>query len=229
MKKPQHQVAVSVLMATYNTPFSMTKRAIDSVLNQDFQDFELMILDDGSDFQTGRQLLEYAHQFESKISYCRHKNMGQSNAINRAIQLCKSAYISIIDADDEYKPNHLSTCLNAMAHNDLVATHTDTIVQVFEDYFVPNKHNNAQNIHVDDCILFATLFGKTEVFKRNAFEDKYAADSEFYEQVAQKYKVEKLATRTYIYYRNHQHSITANLKQTIDSINSIDSIDSIYD
>ena len=192
----------------------MTKRAIDSVLNQDFQDFELIILDDGSDFYTGTLLLEYAQKFENKISYFRHKNSGQSNAINRGIQLCNSSYISIIDADDEYKPNHLSTCLKAMTYNDLIATHTDTIVNVFEDYFVPNKHNTTQNIHVDDCILFATLFGKTEVFKSNVFENKYAADSEFYEQASKNYKVEKLATRTYIYYRNHRDSITANLKQT---------------
>ena len=39
---------VSVLMTVFNTGFSYTKRAIDSVLNQDFQDFELIIIDDGS-------------------------------------------------------------------------------------------------------------------------------------------------------------------------------------
>ena len=99
-----------------------------------------------------------------------------------------------------------------MTSHDLVATHTDTIVNVLEDYYVPDKHNNEKKIHVDDCILFATLFGKREVFKKNSFENKYAADSEFYEQVSKNYKVAKLKTRTYIYYRNHTHSITAKMK-----------------
>lgn len=200
-------------MATYNTPFKMSKRAINSVLNQDFQDFELIIIDDGSDFYTGSRLLEYAQNFGDRISYFRHKNIGQSDSINRGIRLCDSSFISIIDADDEYKANHLSTCLEAMANLDLVATHTDTIVDVFEDYYVPDKFNNNKNIHVDDCILFATLFGKTEVFKKNIFENKYAADSEFYEQASKNYRVAKLPARTYIYYRNHVNSITANMKK----------------
>lgn len=222
--KSQHQVTITVLMASYNTPFNMAKRAIDSVLNQDFQDFELIILDDGSDYNISTKLLEYVQKFEDKICYFRHTNRGQSNSINRGIQFCNSSFISIIDADDEYKPNHLSTCLKAMSHHDLIATHTDTIVNEIEDYYVPDKYNNNNNIHVDDCILFATLFGKTEVFKKNIFENKYAADSEFYEKASENYKVAKLPTRTYIYYRNYINSITANMKQNnaFLSINYVD-------
>jgi glycosyltransferase involved in cell wall biosynthesis len=210
--KLQKQVTVNVLMATFNTPFNMAKRAIDSVLNQDFQDFELIILDDGSDADTSTKLLEYIQNFDNKISYFWHKNRGQSDSINRGIRLSNSTYISIIDADDEYKPNHLSTCLKAMNHFDLIATYTDTVVDRVQDYYVPDKYNTSDNIHVDDCILFATLFGKTEVFKNNVFESKYAADSEFFEKASKKYKVSKLETRTYIYYRNHINSITANMK-----------------
>lgn len=211
MIKSKNIATINVLMATYNTPFEMTKRAIDSVLLQDFDDFELIIFDDGSDIETSIKVMKYATNFDN-ISYVRHKNRGQSDTINRGIQLCNSSYISIIDADDEYKPNHLSTCLEAMKSFDLIATHTDTIVNDATDYFVPNKLDNDQNIHVDDCILFATLFGKTEVFKNNTFENKYAADSDFYEEAAKNFKVTKLPTRTYIYYRNHSESITAKLK-----------------
>lgn len=207
------KIIVSVLMATYNTPFDMAKRAIDSVLNQDFQDFELIILDDGSDFQFSNLLLNYAQLHENKICYFRHKNRGQSLTINKGISICNGIYTSIIDADDEYKINHLSTCLQAMHNADLVATLTETIVNKVDDFFVPDKYDVQKNIHVDDCILFATLFGKTEVFKNIAFENKYSADSEFYEQAAKKYVVKKLLTRTYIYYRNNEHSITSILKQ----------------
>jgi glycosyltransferase involved in cell wall biosynthesis len=212
----KNQVTITVLMATFNTPFSMAKRAIDSVLNQDYQDFELIILDDGSDIETSYKLLEYVQHFDTKISYFKHKNRGQPNTINRGILLCNSNYISFIDADDEYKANHLSTCLNAMADYDLVATHTETVVNHFEDHYVPDVHNNNDTIHVDDCILFATLFGKTEVFKKNIFENKYGADSTFYEQVSKNYNVAKLPMRTYIYYRNYSNSMTAIMKNNID-------------
>jgi len=210
--KSQNQATVNVLMSTYNTPFEMAKRAIDSVLNQDFQDFELIIIDDGSEADTSKKLLEYVENFETKITYLRHKNRGQSYSINRGIQLCNSSFISIIDADDEYKPNHLSTCLKEMTSYDFVATHTDTIVDIHDDYYVPDKYNILKNIHVDDCILFATMFGKAEVFKKALFENRYAADSKFYEEAAKTYKVAKLKTRTYVYYRNHSNSITAKMK-----------------
>ncbi|MDI1235519.1 MAG: glycosyltransferase family A protein [bacterium] len=210
--KLKHQADINVLMSTYNTPFHMVKRAIDSVLTQDFQNFELLILDDGSDFHTSIKLLEYVQNLDNRISYVWHKNRGQSESINRGILLCSSAFISIIDADDEYLPNHLSTCLESMDIYDLIATHTDTIVNDYEDYYVPDKHDNNNNIHVDDCILFATLFGKTAVFKENIFKNKYSADSDFFEQVSKIYKVAKIPSRTYKYYRNHINSITSNMK-----------------
>ena len=52
---------ITVIMSVFNTPFILTKRAIDSVLNQDFEDFELIIIDDGSQNNTQKEI-EFAHQ-----------------------------------------------------------------------------------------------------------------------------------------------------------------------
>ena len=76
-------VKISVLMAVYNTDFQLTKRAIDSVLQQDFQDFELIIIDDGSKGNDRKALLEYVEAHEEKIIYIRHSNRGQAESINR--------------------------------------------------------------------------------------------------------------------------------------------------
>jgi glycosyltransferase involved in cell wall biosynthesis len=204
---------ITVLMAVYNTPFKLAKRAIDSVLQQDFQNIELLILDDGSNSNLGQELLSYCTLYENKLSYIRTKNCGQSQAINHGLHFSKGEFIAIIDADDEYKSNHLSTCLKEMQFADLTASLTETIVNHQDDYFVPDKHDILKNIHVDDCILFATLFGRKEVFKNIGFKNMYAADSHFYEQAAVQYQVKKLSNRTYIYYRNVAGSITATLKE----------------
>jgi glycosyltransferase involved in cell wall biosynthesis len=199
-------------MSVYNTPFSLTKRAIDSVLQQDFEDFELIIIDDGSNNDTENQILNYAIQFEDKITYLRHKNRSQSESINRAILISASEFITVIDADDEYKPNHLRSCLAEITSLDLIASTTDTIVSQESDYYVPDRFDTNQVVHVDDCILFATLFGKKEVFTKLNFQDMYGADAHFYERAEQEFLVKKLDLRTYVYYRNNQDSLTARIK-----------------
>ena len=199
-------------MSVYNTPFVLVKRAIDSVLNQDFTDFEFIIIDDGSNNDTHAQILNYAIENEDKITYLRHKNCSQSESINKGILISNSEFITVIDADDEYKPNHLSTCLSEMKSLDLIASTTETIVNQESDYYVPDRFNTNEVVHVDDCILFATLFGKKEVFTSLNFHDMYGADAHFYERAEQQFMVQKLDLRTYIYYRNNPNSITAKVK-----------------
>jgi len=205
---------ISVLMAVYDTDFSLVKRAIDSVLKQDFQDFEMIVIDDGSQNGTQNQLLNYIIQNEDKISYLRHANCGQSESINRGILNSTGEYITILDADDQYKPNHLSSCLKAISSLDLIASTTETIVDSSDDFYVPDKYDHNQLVHIDDCILFATLFGKKEVFMNLKFQKKYAADAQFYESASKKYAVKKVDLRTYIYYRNIPNSTCAKMKKT---------------
>jgi glycosyltransferase involved in cell wall biosynthesis len=203
---------IAVIMSVYNTSFQLVKRAIDSVLSQDFQDFELIIVDDGSNNETHSQILNYAIQYEDKITYLRHKNRSQAESINRGMLISNSEFITVIDADDEYKPNHLSTCLSEIKTLDLIASTTHTIVNEESDYYVPDRFDNKQVIHVDNCILFATLFGKKEVFTKLNFTNMYAADANFYERAEEKYAVKKLDLRTYVYYRNNLESLTAKIK-----------------
>lgn len=208
---------ISVLMSVYNTDFAVVKRAIDSVLNQDFQNFELIIIDDGSDNDVKNQILSYAQKHQDKISYLRHKNQGQANSINQGVLISSGQFIAIIDADDEYKPNHLRACLQEMQDADLIASTTQTIVDQEEDYYVLDRQNRSKLIHVDDCVLFATLFGRKKVFESLKFQDIYAADARFYERVAEQYRVNKVDLRTYVYYRNNPNSTCSAMKTRIAS------------
>ncbi len=202
-------------MSVYNTEFHFVQRAIDSVLNQDFQNFQLLIIDDGSNNDTHNQILNYAVRHQDKISYVRHSNRGQAESINLGVLLAKGDFIAIIDSDDQYKPNHLSTCLKNIADLDLIASMTDTIVDSEDDFYVPDRFDQNKLIHIDNCILFATLFGRKEVFTDLKFRSGYAADSHFFETASKKYQVKKVNQRTYIYYRNMPNSICANIKKNI--------------
>ncbi len=200
-------------MTVFNTNFSYTKRAIDSVLKQDFQDFELIVIDDGSKENDREALMNYVETYEDKISYIRHSNRGQSESINRGVLYSLGEYITIIDSDDEYKPNHLSTCLQEMNDSDLICSTSETIVDDDNDYYVPDKNDHTKLIHLDNVILFGTLFGQKKVFSSIDFKTGFSTDSDFYEQASKLFRVKKLDLRTYIYHRNIPNSICAVIKK----------------
>jgi len=206
-------VEVSVLMTVYNQPFWYVKRAIDSVVSQAFNNVELFVIDDGSHHALGSQIKNYLTTLNFSAQYFRHENIGQSQSINKYVMLCRGKYITIIDSDDEYKRDHLSNCLQAIGGADLISSYTETIVRNEQDYYVPDKDDHTKLVHVDDCILFATLFGRKEVFNQLRFESRYAADSIFFEQSSNIFKTKKANFRSYIYYRNVDNSVSANLKK----------------
>ena len=207
------QVKISVLMAVYNTDFSYIKRAIDSVLDQDFQDFELIIIDDGSTVMNRESLLQYVEKHENKIVYIRHSNRGQSESINRGVLNSIGEFITIIDGDDQYKSHHLSSCLEELKEEDLICSTTETIVDTNDDYYVPDKNDLTKLIHLDETILFGTLFGRRVVFSSISFKSGFAADADFYERAKTQFRVKKVNLRTYIYHRNIPNSICANMKK----------------
>jgi glycosyltransferase involved in cell wall biosynthesis len=210
-------IKISVLMAVYNTEFHFIKRAIDSVLEQDFQDFELIIIDDGSKGNDRKSLLEYVERHEDKIVYIRHSNRGQAQSINRGVLISVGEFITILDSDDEYKPFHLSACLQEMENVDLICSTTETVVNSSDDYYVPDKNDLSKPIHLDDAVLFGTLFGHQKVFKSIDFEGGFAADSAFYERAQIQFKAKKVFQKSYIYYRNNPNSTCAVLKRELSS------------
>jgi glycosyltransferase involved in cell wall biosynthesis len=204
-------------MAVYNTEFHFIKRAIDSVLEQDFQDFELIIIDDGSKGNDRKSLLEYVEKYEDKIVYIRHSNRGQAQSINRGVLISVGEFITILDSDDEYKPFHLSACLQEMENVDLICSTAETVVNSSDDYYVPDKNDLSKPIHLDDAVLFGTLFGHQKVFKSIDFEGGFAADSAFYERAQIQFRAKKVFQKSYIYYRNNPNSTCAVLKRELSS------------
>jgi len=94
---------VSVVIATYNRGHLLAE-TLDSVLGQSFQDFELIIVDDGSTDRTR----EIVSCYEPRVHYLYQNNRGASAARNLGVRHARGAWISIQDSDDLCTPNHLS-------------------------------------------------------------------------------------------------------------------------
>ena len=97
---------VSVVMPVYNgEPFLAI--AIESILTQTFSDFELIIVDDGSQDASGEIIRDFA-QRDDRIRFFQHeRNMGESVARNRGIAASRGAFIAGMDADDISLPERL--------------------------------------------------------------------------------------------------------------------------
>lgn len=96
MKK---MVKVSIIIPVYNGERYVSE-AIDSVLNQTYKDFEIIVIDDGSKDDTLNILMRYVE----KIKWKTQENKGQASAINKGIKMAKGKYIAYLDADDVCLP-----------------------------------------------------------------------------------------------------------------------------
>jgi glycosyltransferase involved in cell wall biosynthesis len=99
------KLAFSVIIPVYNRT-DMLKRAVGSVLRQDFDDFEVIVVDDGS-VDDIRSIVETFS--DSRIRYHRQSNRGASAARNAGIDRARGDYVAFLDSDDVYLPHHLAT------------------------------------------------------------------------------------------------------------------------
>ena len=98
---------ISIILPVYNSQntISMT---IDSIIKQTYDNYELIIINDGSSDNSESICLEYANKYK-KINYISIENQGVSNARNIGISKATGNYIMFIDSDDEYYENTLET------------------------------------------------------------------------------------------------------------------------
>ncbi len=114
---------VSVIIPTYNRGQRL-KKAIDSVLAQTHQDFELIVVDDGSDDNTAGLIGNY----NSDILYIRQENRGPAAARNRGIEKARYNILAFLDSDDWFAENKLATQIKAMGQKpSCLISHTNEI------------------------------------------------------------------------------------------------------
>ncbi|WP_066381839.1 MULTISPECIES: glycosyltransferase family A protein [unclassified Anabaena] len=192
---------ISIIICTYNRARYLNK-CIDSVLNQTFTNWELLIVDDGSSDNTVEIVNPYLAKYNN-IRYLKHQNKKQCYAKNAGIQASFGKYLTFLDSDDSYKPNHLEPRLAYMkAHPEIdliqggVFSEEEILVA---DYYQPEKL-----IDLRECVLGATFFGKRKVFfELQGFNHMaYGEDTDLWERAEKIFKTQKIKEpETYVYTR----------------------------
>ena len=120
-------VTVSVVMPVYNTPVLFLREAVDSILNQTFQDFECIIVDDGSTNDAGEYLDKLT---DPRVRLIRNEtNLGITKSLNIGFRAARGKYIARMDGDDISFPERFEKQIAFMeARPDMIACGTRTVV-----------------------------------------------------------------------------------------------------
>jgi len=205
----QPEPAVSVILPTFNREKTLPD-ALESVIAQTFTDWELIVVDDGGTDETPAIIDSFIAK-GGNIRYMRHANRGAALSRNAGIQASFGRYITFLDSDDSYLPRHLESRMAVMASD----PSPDLLSGGFrgeDDIRVVDRFDPERTVHIGDCILGGTLFGRREVFfSLGGFRNlDYAEDADLWDRAAALYNVLKLtAPRTYVYSRADD-SITRN-------------------
>lgn len=168
-----HNYLTSVIIPCYNAE-KYIGQAIESVLNQTFKNFELIIISDGST-DGSESVINHYVALDSRIKLYSQPNKGVSTTRNAGIEIAKGKIIAFLDSDDVWEPENLEVKIKALI--------TDPSVSwVFSDVFLTdetlNKTDVLEGTNTDD-ILSSLLLRKGEVihapsglvFKRECFHD----------------------------------------------------------
>lgn len=140
---------ISVIVPVYNAEKYLSQ-CIDSILRQDFTDFELLLIDDGSKDNSGFICDEYA-QKDQRVKVFHKKNGGVSSARNLGIDNAQGEYIAFIDSDDYVDHNYLSILTNAPI--------ADLIITGYKEF--GSGTNSSDNFKLyNDSIYTATHFSE---------------------------------------------------------------------
>lgn len=92
---------VSVIVPVYNVE-NYIRKCLDSIISQTLKDIEIILVDDGSEDNSGKICDEYAEK-DSRIIVIHQKNNGLSNARNTGLNIASGEYIGFVDSDDYIK------------------------------------------------------------------------------------------------------------------------------
>lgn len=111
---------VSVIIDNYNYE-KFISEAIESVLNQTYKDYEIIIVDDGSTDSSKDVILKYCNKYPDLITAVFKPNGGQASAFNAAFKLCRGDIVCFLDSDDYWYNNKLEKVLEYHKDYDFVA------------------------------------------------------------------------------------------------------------
>lgn len=184
-----HQLLVSVVLPFYNAPH--LKEAIESILQQTYSNFELILIDNGSTDNSSKIANEYIKH--PKVQIVQEPRRGVVYAANTGIELCKGDFIARMDADDISKPDRLENQVNHLLGDksvDIVSGLVEYSGLDANEGFIHyvnwlNTLVSAEDIYLNQFVEYPlanpTLMFRRKVFNNGMYEEgDFPEDYEFF-------------------------------------------------
>jgi glycosyltransferase involved in cell wall biosynthesis len=198
---------VSVIIPCYNYG-RFIEEAIDSVLNQTFMNFEIIVVDDGSTDPFTKEVLNKLNKPKTRVIFQHNQKLPATR--NNGIELAEGKYICCLDADDLLKPTYLEKCVLKMEYYNLDICYS--YIEEFEDSnnIWPTGEFSLKNLMNHNCVCVASVFKKEIWQKSGGYNPKMIhgyEDWEFWINIAKHGAIGDIVPEPLFLYRKHGRSM----------------------
>lgn len=223
----------SIIFPVYNRE-AYLKEALDSILSQSFQDFELIAIDDGSEDRSIEILKNYSSLFSNFFLITQH-HLGVSEARNAGLKQARGKYLCFVDSDDLLTPNYLQdfysvisqTQANVIKNTSMIKFRSNTPPSISQSQirniqeFIPQNHNIKLGGTIwSYCIKREFLLNLSLLF----LPSRIMEDEAFIYMLLPLCKKIVLFEGSPYLYRQHSQSIVANARVAFDRIENFKSV-----
>lgn len=145
---------ISIVVPVYNVEKYIVK-CLDSIMNQDYQNFEIVLVNDGSTDNSVKIINDYFENKDVIWKLINKENGGLASARNVGIARSKGEYIAFVDSDDTISPDFLSSLLNEIKDNELDFAFCN--FEFTKNQEIPNDDNDTKTIYTKEELLVTFL------------------------------------------------------------------------
>ena len=193
---------VSVIVCAYNAEETL-KRALDSAFSQNFDDYEVILVDDGSTDKTAEIAYSYMERFADKMRIIRQSNKGLSSASNEGIMHATGKFIIRLDADDTFEKDTIKEMAHELATGDFGFVYCNYKVIDGGKSKIIEMNGNVFRMIATNVMFKKKVFEDVGMYKEGTYFEEY----DLIARVLKKFKGKIVKKALYNYYR-HDSNMT---------------------
>lgn len=223
---------VSVIITSYKRPAAIVDRAVQSVLNQTYQELEVLIVDDNPDNSSESQELSTYFDKKERVRYIKQEgNKGACAARNLGISKAKGEFIGFLDDDDTWEPDKLALQLKRFEGTDesvgmvyclgdvlVCNTEPPTVQEYYTTKLYKDEVTFKEQLKYDYCgSTSQALIRKSCFDKIGGFDENLPArqDYEMWLRISKSYRILGIPHKLFHYYQHDLGQITKSPKKAL--------------